>query len=110
MARIKRPTSFQLGVFNWSIKYHSSPSEMHGETHRDTKTIDIFTKDYDEQVIKDTLLHECLHVVFEDITDTVFRMEAKSEDIEEQIVRLVTPRIHSLFTDNEELREYIFNK
>ena len=104
-----RPSGFRLGTFDWSIKYHSSPSDLHGETRKDTRQIDVFTGGYSEQVIKDTLLHECLHVVFEDIPETVLKMDAKPDEIEEQIIRLLTPRIHSLFTDNKSLREYIFN-
>lgn len=108
MSRIKRPAAFKLGIFDWEIKYIDIESDLHGDTDKDSKIIRIFTKGFNEQVIKDTLLHECLHVVFEDITESVFRMDAKAEDVEEQMVRLLTPRVHSLFTDNEELREYIF--
>ena len=110
MARLKRPSAFKLGTFDWTIKYLDVEGDIHGDTDKGKRLIRVFTNTYNEQVIRDTLLHECLHVIFEDITDTVFRMDAKTEDIEEQMVRLVTPRLHSLFTDNEELREYLFNK
>lgn len=109
MAKAKRPTEFKLGVFKWDIKYYDSPSDLHGETHKDLRKIDIYTHNISEVVIKDTLLHECLHVLLEDITDTVVRMESKSEEVEEQIVRLLTPRLHSIFTDNDCLRDYIFS-
>jgi len=108
VARVKRPTYFKLGIFDWEIRYHTSPSDLHGETNRDTRKIDIYTNGFNEQVIKDTLLHECLHVCFEDITETAFKMDSKADEIEEQLIRLLNPRIHSLFTDNEELRDYIF--
>lgn len=108
MARIKRPATFKLGTFDWEIKYLDVEGDLHGDTDKDKRVIRIFTSSSTEQVIKDTLLHECLHVVFEDITETAFKMDAKADEIEEQMVRLITPRLHSLFTDNEELREYIF--
>lgn len=110
MARIKRPTKFQHGVFEWTIKYLDVDTDLHGDTDKDSKVIRVFTKGYSEPVIKDTLLHECLHVVLEDIVETTYKMEDKPDTVEEQVVRLLTPRLHSLFTDNEELREYIFNK
>ena len=108
MARIKRPTAFKLGTFDWTIQYLSVEHEHHGDTDKDKRLIRVFVKDSEEQVIKDTLLHECLHVVFEDITETAFRMDAKADEVEEQMIRLLTPRVHSLFTDNVELREYLF--
>lgn len=108
MARIKRPNSFKLGVFDWEIKYLDVDSDVHGDTDKDKRVIRIFTTNGNEQVIKDTLLHECLHVCFEDITETAFKMDSKADEIEEQLIRLLNPRIHSLFTDNEELRDYIF--
>lgn len=108
MARVKRPTTFKLGIFDWTISYLDVDGGLHGDTDKDTRVIRIFTKGFNEQVIKDTLLHECLHVCFEDITETAFKMDSKADEIEEQLIRLLNPRIHSLFTDNEELRDYIF--
>jgi len=110
MAKRKRPTAFKMGTFNWDIKYHTNPSDVHGETNKDLRRIDIFTEGYSEQILKDTLLHECLHVVLEDIIDTTSKIEDKSDVIEEQVIRLLTPRLHALFMDNEDLREYIFTK
>lgn len=108
--KISRPKGFKLGIFDWEIRYHTSPSDLHGETSKDTRHLDIFVNGYNEQVIRDTLLHECLHVCFEDITETVVKMDAKPDEIEEQITRLLTPRIHSLFAENADLRDYIFGK
>lgn len=110
MARIKRPVSFRLGTFDWTVKYLDVESDIHGDTDKDTRIIRVFVSRDNEQVIKDTLLHECLHVCLEDIVDTTHRMEDKPDVIEEQTVRLLTPRIHSLFSDNGELRDYIFGK
>lgn len=110
MAKSKRPTKFTLGVSNWEVKYFDMEHDLHGETCKDTRRISIFTHGYSEQVIKDTLLHECLHVALEDIIDTTCKIEEKPDVVEEQIIRLLTPRIHELFTNNVELREYIFNK
>ncbi len=111
MAR-SRPESFKLGVFDWTIKYLDFECDDFGETYLSTKEIHIFLrKCINEQVLKDTLLHECMHAVLEDVVETTSKMsESKPEDVEEQIVRLVTPRLHELFTNNPELRDYIFTK
>lgn len=108
-SNIARPTSFRLGTFDWKVNYLDIESETHGETHKSTREINITCRAYSEQVIKDTLLHECMHVVLEDIIDTTCKMEGAASEVEEQLVRLVTPRLHELFTNNVELREYIFS-
>lgn len=110
MARIKRPTRFKVGTFEWTIKYIDVEGDLHGDTDKDTKLVRIFTSNYSEQVIKDTLLHECMHVCLEDLVETTYKMDSKPDEVEEQLVRLVTPRLHFLFTENEELRDYIFSK
>lgn len=107
---MKRPNKFKLGIFNWRINYLDVEHENHGETLMDTREINIVIRHKSEQVIKDTLLHECLHVCLEDVIDTAAKIEDKPSVIEEQIVRLLTPRLHSIFADNKELREYIFEK
>src|SRR5690606_2646042 len=110
MGQSKRPTTFKLGVVDWSINYLYCESELHGEPHKDDRDINIFPRGRTEQIIKDTLLHECIHVALEHIIDTTSKMDDKPSEIEEQIVRLVTPRLHELFTNNVELREYIVSK
>lgn len=110
--KLKRPTSFKLGVFNWRIEYIDTSSDLHGDTDLSSKVIRVFTgtSQGNEQVLKDTLLHECLHACLEDIVESAVKSEYKTEDIEEQLVRLLTPRLHCLFSDNVELRDYIFSK
>ena len=110
MSKSKRPSTFILGVFKWRIHYLDIEHENFGETLMDTREINIIIRNKSEQVIKDTLLHECLHVCFEDIIDTTSKIELSSGIIEEQIVRLFTPRLHSLLSDNPKLRDYIFQK
>lgn len=112
MARIKRPTTFKLGCFDWNIEYIDTSSDLHGDTDLDSKVIRVFTGAGrgSEQVIKDTLLHECLHACLEDIVESAVKSEYKTEDIEEQLVRLLTPRLHCLFSDNQKLKDYIFGK
>lgn len=107
---MKRPNKFKLGVFNWKINYLDVEHESHGETLMDTREINIVIRHKSEQVIKDTLLHECLHVCMEDIIDTTTKIEDRAGVVEEQIIRLLTPRLHSIFSDNPDLRNYIFQK
>lgn len=110
MAKKKRPEKFKLGTFEWTIKYLDIESVDHGETLHDSKEIHIITRNKTEQVMKDTLLHECLHVVLEDIVETAIKIDDKSEVVEEQIVRLLTPRLHEMFKNNPELNCYIFGE
>lgn len=108
MANIKRPEEFKLGTFDWVIKYLDIESDVHGETLRDSREIHIIIRGKNEQVIKDIILHECLHVVFEDIMDGAVKIDEKSDIVEEHIIRLLTPRLHELFTSNKQLNKYIF--
>jgi len=108
--KIKRPQEFNLGTFHWTIKYLDIESDCHGETLKDSREIHIIIRNKTEQVMKDTLLHECLHVVLEDIIEGAVKIDDKPDVIEEHIVRLLTPRLHELFTNNTELNKYIFGK
>lgn len=107
---MKRPTKFKLGMFEWNIKYLDIEHDNHGETLKGSREINIITRHAKESMIKDTLLHECLHVVLEDIVDTVVRIDDKSDVIEEQLIRLLTPRLLELFANNKSLKDYLFSK
>lgn len=110
MTKRKRPEKFKLGTFNWKIKYLDIEAEYHGETLKDSREIHIVIRNKTEQVLRDTILHELFHVVLEDIIDGAIKMDEKPDVIEEHIVRLLTPRVHELFTNNKELNKYIFGK
>jgi len=100
---VKIPNKIQCSCFEYSIEEHSR-SEMGdsmGDLNRETKVIRI-TKDLEQQVKKETLLHELLHVTLDD-----YSIE---DDLEEKIVRLLSPRIMELFKRNPKLLEVLFGK
>ena len=105
---INRPSSFEYENFIWKINYLNTENDDHGQTYSDLKIINIYIKNKDEQVIKDTLLHEVLHSCLENIISIITKIPESSDDIEEHLVRLLTPRVHVVFSKNKELRDYIF--
>lgn len=107
MTKINRPTVFHHGAYCWEIKWLNQTNDKHGVTHFDEKEVHIFIKDVDEATLRDTLLHELLHVANEDLFDIIKEIE-ETEKMEESHVRLTTPRIMRIMTSNPELTNYIF--
>jgi len=111
MKKVERPTTFIFNSFKWKINYIEKGNldrELFGETFTDTQEIDIYTKNRNESVIRSTLLHELLHVGLEDVLSSI-DMNKNVNDKEESLVRLVSPRLFSIFTDNPKLTKYLFN-
>lgn len=106
---MKRPKIFYHYSYCWTIQYFNKTSDDHGETMFDTKEIHIYTKGRDETTIRDTLLHELMHVAFEDTFEILDDMECKANDKEEHTVLLTTPRLMRIFTSNHDLARYIFD-
>lgn len=106
----KKPTSFKYETFEWTIKYTDQESQLHGEALVDTKEILIHLRvAKSDQMIRDALLHELLHVVSENIFKALGDMEeTKFYDKEEHYIRLVTPRLNALLKDNPEIIKYLW--
>lgn len=104
---MKKPKLFHHSSQCWEIKWLNVENESHGKTYFDRKEIHIFTLNKDEATLRDTLLHELLHVASEDVFDIVDKV-SDVEDMEEFAVRLITPRLMRMFTSNNELAGYIF--
>ena len=81
---------------------------MYGKTDTSTKTITIY-KCKNDEITRETLLHELLHVVMEDKAEAVFNFESdsKSYDKEENLIRLISPVLMQLIMDNPELWRYL---
>lgn len=105
---IKRPTNFKHGAYTWKIKWLVETNDKHGLTLLDEKEIHIYLKNSDESTLRDTLLHEILHVCNEDIFDVIKEIEDAFK-MEESHVRLTTPRLMRVMTSNKELINYIFH-
>ena len=108
--QVVRPTSFKFQTFDWVIMYTDQESAYHGTTERDTKEIMINLRvAVSEQLIKDALLHELLHVVNEDVFKALGDMdEVKWYDKEEHQIRFVTPRLNMLLKNNPGIVTYLW--
>ena len=81
---------------------------MYGKTDSHNKVVTIY-KCKNEEIVRETLLHELLHVVMEDKAEAVFNFESdtKSYDKEENLIRLISPVLMQLINDNPELWQFL---
>lgn len=110
MTKNKYPTSipFRFSGFEWTIKFLDIETENFGITDTDKKIVHIYYKDKDHQNVIETTIHEICHVLMFELADSVFKHEAeKSYDLEENMIRLISPRVFSLLRDNVELMEFL---
>lgn len=84
----------------------SSASENHGDTDLEKKLINLFFNG-NEEVLKETLLHEIEHILLEDIVKATKTIEDLDER-EEAIIRLVNPRRMQVVQDNKVLFKWIY--
>ena len=106
------PRTFVSGNFNWKIFWHedgNSGKDLFGETDVDSKEIDIYIKNRSLEAVKDTLLHELLHVCLEDLVPVISSMDKPDYDKEEALVRFLTPRLFQMLNDNANLKDFIFS-
>ena len=96
---------FKLGFFNWSIKFFSRDikaddgDRVHGLTYIDERLIKIDMRQ-SKQCTRETLMHELLHACFDDfMTD---------DELEESIVRHISPKLMDLLDNNDNVRDYLF--
>jgi hypothetical protein len=61
-------------------------------------------------MLRETLLHELLHVVLNDALPLSAGNTESAHDLEENLIRIVSPRLFHLFSENPALLEYIFKK
>lgn len=98
MSEIKMPDQVKIGFFDYSIKQDNEMTDM-GSTGFDCLEIKINSK-YQDQVIKETLLHECLHALLYD----TFLLE---DELEEKVIRVLSPKLMQLFHSNESLVNFL---
>jgi hypothetical protein len=101
----KRPSNLKAGFFNYSVDFIvPSFGGEHGETDRENKTIHIYDRG-SEELNRETLLHEILHVAHDDAF--VFEGE-HADEAEERSIRILSPKLMQYFRDNPELTKYLF--
>ena len=98
----------KLGFFTYSIRFVKQPEENCGETDIHNKDIWINTR-YSEEVQRETLMHELLHVALDDCSALKVE-EMKPNDREEDIVRTMSPRLMQFMCDNKWIRELLYGK
>jgi hypothetical protein len=101
--------SIKIGCFTYKIVYADvKVSDTHGQTCTSNKEILIY-KDDNEEVIRETLQHEIMHALMEDITDVIKDMD-EAEKLEETFIRLFSPRLMMVMTENPKLVKYLWNQ
>ena len=109
--RYPEELDFKLSGFDWKIKFLDIETDNFGITDTDKKTVHIYYKDKTDQVIMETLLHELMHVVMFEMADAVFKHDVeKPYDLEENMIRLISPRFFSLVRDNPKLVDFIVKR
>ena len=104
---MKLPTSIKIGPFNYKlIKSESHMTDAHGHTSLENKEIVIY-KSANFEAMRETLQHELLHVLLEDIVSTIKEID-DADKMEEQLIRLLSPRLMSLAQDNQELAKFLW--
>lgn len=99
----------RVGCFTYTIELHdASVSDNHGDTCLEKKKINLFDNGNSE-VLKETLLHEFLHTLLEDVLRTIKDIESPAEQ-EEQLIRILSPRLMAWGQDNPELLDFIWGE
>ena len=105
------PKKVRIGCFSYDLKIHEQAVNQgtHGDTCLEKKLINIFNNGNSE-VSRETLLHEILHPAFEDIVKALFPelKQEEADEREEQIIRLLSPRLMQIFRDNKKITKFLF--
>jgi hypothetical protein len=105
------PTQFTHDGQIWRIRYlDEKPNDNLGETHLNINEIRIWVKGIPLDCIQETLQHEILHVVLRDCMVILNESNASPHDLEEAIIRLTSPRLFAIMSQNPKLREFIYGK
>lgn len=104
---MKLPDSIKIGPFNYKlIKSEAHMTDTHGQTSLENKEIVLY-KSANFEAMRETLQHEILHVLLEDVIPTIKEID-DSEKMEEQLIRLLSPRLMSLAQENQELAKFLW--
>ena len=104
------PTQFIHDGMVWKISYIPEKGECLGETHLNINEIRLWVKGIPEDCVRETLQHEILHVVLRDCMFMINESNATPYDLEESIIRITSPRLFAIMSQNPILREYIYGR
>ena len=97
------PSKIKIGCFNYSvIKNNNMMSNEIGQTKVDKLVIEL-NPIFPDEILRETLLHECLHAILND----TFIID---DEVEEKIIRVLSPKIMQMMEDNKDLVDFLFKK
>ena len=102
----ERRIKLKLGYFDYTLIFRRDSDDDYGKTDLEGKVIYVNTR-YNLQAQKETLFHELLHVSLEDCPLWEATPE-KHNDMEEAVVRFISPRMMDYLAHNPFLRLFIF--
>lgn len=102
------PKNIKVGAVSYRVVKHRRATKDLGETDFNKRIIHIWKQEACE--VPNTLLHECLHAVLEDIIGSIMSKHKTTDDFEEDLVRLVTPRFMGVLRENPELLAYLLQE
>lgn len=103
---MRKPTQIKIGGFIYKVKYKRTVGDHLGITYIDKKLI-VISKHDNIEVLKETLIHELLHVLMEDVIESVDDKKDLAVK-EEAIIRFVSPRLFQTFKENPKLVAFLF--
>lgn len=100
---MKMPSKIKCACFEYTLSEHgrAEMGDNMGDLNRETKRIRV-SSELVGQVKKETLLHELMHVALDEY--------GVDDEVEERLIRLLSPRMLEIFQRNPKLVEVIFGK
>ena len=99
--------TIKIGNFTYKIVNSTfSGNTDHGETCTDSKEILINKNQKNLEVIQDTVLHEALHALCEDLFETIEDINGLDKK-EEQFIRIFTPRLLRFIKENSQWTKWL---
>ena len=99
---------FTFMGFEWKIKFINITGDCFGDSDTDSKEVRIYYKGRSKQNVLETLLHELMHVLVFDTSDSIFNYDhEKMDNKEENAIRLLSPRFFHLIKDNVKLIDFV---
>jgi hypothetical protein len=110
MAKKRRlPRNIKANSFEYKVIKKRAAGKDFGETDLNRKTVEIYPHE-SKEMLDDTLIHESLHMLLDDMFAAVLKSEKSAFDKEEDCIKLLTPRLRSWIKDNIKLLEFILDK
>jgi Zn-dependent peptidase ImmA (M78 family) len=98
------PDSVRVGAATYTFKRRKMDA-LYGQTHHRKAVINLNTKQADTQ-LRDTVLHEILHVIFNQ-AGMASILDTWTHEHEEMMTRLLAPWVLSVIRDNPDLLAFL---